>query len=324
MHVLISIRSRIPSLYYGGTERVVWYLAKELKRMGHKVTFLASKGSTSDFCNIIEYDETKSIDAQVPADVDVVHVNDDFFAERVTKPVIVTIHGNPENYDGLHLNAVFVSKSHAKRYGSDSFVHNGLDWDAYPQMQHGKNRNTFHFLGNAAWDVKNVHGAIKTVLKTKNETLQVLGGRRFHPNSFSFSARINYLGIVNDEKKAGVISRSKGLVFPVVWDEPFGLALTESLFYGSPVFGTPYGSLPEIVHSDVGFLSNRREELTNAILNSGLYSNKTCSDYAIEYFNSKKMALSYLEKYELVLNSRQLNCNAPKIKNKPVSLAWED
>ncbi len=62
-----------------------------------------------------------------------------------------------------------------------------------------------------------------------------------------------------------LLNQSKGLIFPVLWHEPFGLAITESLFYGCPIFGTPYGALPEIVQSEYGFLSNDSKELINAI-----------------------------------------------------------
>lgn len=324
MHVLITVKNRIPSLYYGGTERVVWYLAKELVSLGHKVTFLAPEGSSSDFCDVLVYDTSKSLNEQVPDYIDVIHANDDHFAETTKKPIVVTIHGNPENYEGLHQNSIFVSQNHAKRYQSQSYVHNGLNWDEYPKFIEGQKRESFHFLGNAAWKVKNVKGAISTILNTKNETLKVLGGKRWHPNTFSLSTRVNYLGMVNDIKKAEVMSASKGLVFPVLWDEPFGLAITESLYYGCPVFGTPYGSLPELVTHDIGFLSNNSSELTTAILNSEEYSAKVCHDYAIEFFGAKKMALSYINKYEKVLNGKVLNINMPKLIEKPMDKLWVD
>jgi len=44
MNILIVINSVIPALKYGGTERVMWYLGKELALMGHSVHFLAAEG----------------------------------------------------------------------------------------------------------------------------------------------------------------------------------------------------------------------------------------------------------------------------------------
>ena len=67
--------------------------------------------------------------------------------------------------------------------------------------------------------------------------------------------------MVGGNKKNRLLQHSKGLIFPVKWDEPFGLAITESLYCGCPVFGTPYGSLPELVPSDVGFLAEDMNDI---------------------------------------------------------------
>ena len=59
--------------------------------------------------------------------------------------------------------------------------------------------------------------------------------------------------MVDASKKKVIIEQSKGLIFPVTWHEPFGLAITESFYFGAPVGGTPYGALPELVSPEVGF-----------------------------------------------------------------------
>ena len=46
---------------------------------------------------------------------------------------------------------------------------------------------------------------------------------------------------------SSLLNASRGLIFPVRWHEPFGLAVIESLYFGCPVFATPYGALPELV-----------------------------------------------------------------------------
>jgi glycosyltransferase involved in cell wall biosynthesis len=119
--------------------------------------------------------------------------------------------------------------------------------------------------------------------------------------------------MVGGEKKTTLLNGSKGLLFPVRWHEPFGLAITESMYFGCPVFGTPYGSLPEIVNHEVGFLSVKSNELKLAIENKNNFSAKICNEYALENFNSKKMALYYLEKYLVVLNKGTLNQINPKL-----------
>ncbi len=131
--------------------------------------------------------------------------------------------------------------------------------------------------------------------------------------------------MIGGAEKDRLLNGSKGLLFPVRWSEPFGIAITESLFYGCPVFGTPYGSLPELVTNDVGFLSNQEDELANALLNSDSYSRQRCHDYARDEFGSKKMALSYLKKYEKVMNGESLNENEPRLKEiqEEKFLKWE-
>jgi glycosyltransferase involved in cell wall biosynthesis len=99
----------------------------------------------------------------------------------------------------------------------------------------------------------------------------------------------HFHGMVDDCLKYKVMSKSKGLVFPVLWNEPFGLAIIESLFAGCPVFGTPYGSLPELVPSEVGFLSASSDELAEAMKDSQQWKPQVCRDYAVENFNSKKI-----------------------------------
>lgn len=319
MKILIVDNGKIPVSLYGGTERVIWYLGKELYKMGHQIVYLVKKGSYSDFAEVFEIDESKEIIEQIPNNVDIIHFN--FIPnqlETVEKPYLVTVHGNSNDDKSLDKNCVFVSKNHANRYGSDSYVYNGLDWTDYDEPDWNMPKTYFHFLGNAAWRVKNLTGAIDVIKKTPNEYLHVLGGVRFNFNMgirLTFSPRVRFHGMVGGIQKNKLLNGSKGLIFPVRWHEPFGLAIIESLFYGCPIFATPYGSLPELVHSDVGYLSNNSEELAKAIMERS-FSPQKCHEYAIENFNSKKMAEAYLEKYALVLSGKPLNTQPPQLKQR--------
>ncbi|MFN0082526.1 MAG: glycosyltransferase [Ferruginibacter sp.] len=315
MKILIAYQGIIPVRNYGGTERVIWYLGKELSKLGHSVSYLVNQGSYCDFAEVIFIDPSKSLTTQIPEETDIVHFN--FFpAERISQPYVITMHGNITDDRKFDLNTIFVSANHAERFGSKAFVHNGLDWDDYQKPSFNNTRSYYHFLGNAAWRVKNVLGAINIIHQTQNEKLKVLGGHRLNINMgfrFTISARISFCGMVGGEKKLGLLNGSKGLVFPVLWNEPFGLALTESLYFGCPVFGTPYGSLPEIIQTDIGFLSNNSKELAKQIENSEQFSKKRCHEYATDVFNAKIMTERYLAKYEQVLNGETLNKTAPQL-----------
>lgn len=320
MNILIVENSIIPVSLYGGTERVVWDLGKELVKLGHKVTFLVKEGSTCEFASVLHINNEIPLVKQIPVDIEVVHFNSKpADLDLLDTPYIITIHGNYYDNDEFDKNVVFVSKNHANRYSSDSYVYNGLDWNAYSKPNLKVKREAFHFLGKASWGVKNLKGAIDIIKKTKTEKLNVLGGKRFSERvlkmgpSYVFSSKVSFKGMVGGQEKEDYLNHSKGLIFPVVWHEPFGLAIIESLYFGSPVFGTPYGSLSELVVDDVGFLSNRADELTNSVLNSERFSSQVCHEYAVENFNSKKMALQYVLKYESVISGKKLNRNTPTL-----------
>lgn len=303
MKILIVLQSEIPAIQYGGTQRVVWYLAKELNAMGHNVTLLVARGSHCPFAKIIEIDPSRPIHQQIPNDIDVVHFNS-LADPQTTKPYVVTIHGNNEHPNSSD-NSIYVSKNHAERYGSKNFVHNGLDWSDYGDVDLNKKREHYHFLGKAAWRVKNVRGAIRIVRSIQGARMKVLGGERLNFKMgfrLTLSPRIEFCGMVDDLRKREVITRSKGLIFPVLWDEPFGLAITESLYFGSPVFGTLRGSLPELVTEDVGFLSNDEDEIVQS-MRDAQFSPRRCHEYAMDCFNSRLMAENYIKMYERVINN---------------------
>jgi glycosyltransferase involved in cell wall biosynthesis len=328
MKILIADASRIPVTAYGGTERVIWYLGRALVRLGHEVTYLVHPGSSCDFARVVPLDPAKNIAAQIPPGTDVVHFN--FVPtglQHLTVPYVITMHGNSNDLRSFDQNTIFISENHARRYGSSCFVHNGLDWSDYAEPDFNTARTYFHFLGKAAWRVKNVVGAIETIKRTRREQLRVLGGVRFNFTMgirLTFSPRIKFYGMVGGEQKNELLRHSKGLIFPVRWHEPFGLAIIESLYFGCPVFGTPYGSLPELVPAHVGFLSNRAADLANAIEQSERYSPQACHAYAREHFSAARMAAKYLEKYRQVLDGQPLNATVPVLQalQKEKFLEW--
>lgn len=317
MKILIVDNGKIPVFEYGGTQRVIWCLGKELVKLGFDVSFLVKEGSFCDFAKVYHIDQNKSIIEQIPKGFDLIHFNfKPKDIEKIDTPYLITMHGNINNYSEFDKNTVFVSKNHASRYNSTSFVHNGLDWDEYDKPELKNNRKHFHFLANAAWRVKNVSGAINMIKQIKNEKLKVMGGYRLNLRMgfrFTLSPKISFAGMVGGDLKFSLLNASKGLIFPVRWHEPFGLAIIESLYYGCPVFGTPYGSLPELIPSEVGFLSNNSDELIEPIKNYNNYSRNTCHEYARDNFNSEKMALEYLKKYETIVSGKTLNQNPPKL-----------
>lgn len=313
MHILIVNDTRIPAFKYGGTERIIWWLGKDLVKRGHRVSYLVAPGSTCDFAAIIPYDFNKTVEEQTPADVDLVHF---FYAfhESHSKPCVYTLEGNMGYGSNLPLNTIFVSRNHAGRYGSTVYVHNGLDFEDYGDPGLQNKRIYYHFLAKAAWRVKNVRGAIE-IINGAGEKMVVVGGNRLNIKmGFRFTPHLNirFKGMLGGEEKNEVLRHSKGLLFPVLWHEPFGIAITESLYFGCPVFGTPYGSLPELVTEEVGFLSDSKSKLIEAI-KTRKFSPQACHDYAVRNFGADMMTARYLELYEKVLSGETLNATNPTL-----------
>lgn len=322
MHILLINQSPIPVYGYGGTERVIWDLGKTLVALGHKVSYLVPAGSQCDFGQVIPIQENQPWDAQIPADVDVAHFQFNPHVE-LDRPYLVTEHGNARKPKPLPRNTVFLSHNHAARYGSDQFVYNGLDWSAYGPVDFIQPRPHYHFLGKAAWSVKNVRGAI-AVAKKAGVELDVLGGERFQFKRglrWTLSRSIHFHGMVGGEQKFRLLNASQGLIFPVRWHEPFGLAVIESLYFGCPVFATPYGALPELVPAHCGTLAADANTLAAAV-RGNRFDRRACHQHAVTHFSALQMTKGYLEVYQRILDGEILHQKQPVIQDVSRNLPW--
>lgn len=322
MNIAFVVESPLPAALYGGTERVVWGLMQVLARWGHRLWLVAPEGTRCPFATVIIRNPRQRLEEQLPEAVELTHFHVPV-PEGFSRPHLLTVHGNslPSN---ISEQTVFVSRNHAERFGVDSFVHNGLMWQDYPQPELKLPRKRYHFLGKAAWRVKNLQGAIDTTLAIPGAHLDVLGGYRLNFRMgfrFTLSPRVHFHGMVDDETKAELIQRSRGLIFPVRWHEPFGLAIIESLYYGAPVYGTPYGSLPELVTPEVGYLDLSAQALAEHIAVAS-YAPQRCQDYARELFSAERMATDYLARYEQVLSGAKLCHRLPQPLNIERNLPW--
>lgn len=312
MNILIVHNSKIPALKYGGIERVIWYLGQELTKLGHRVTYLVPAGSTCSFAKVINLNPELNIDEQIPENIDIVNVH---FQPRtpIRFPHLISMHGSLPPETRYYKNTSFVSSNHARRYGADAFVYNGLNWDDYGKPDFDSKREYVHFLGKAAWRLKNVRGAINIARQNKTE-IKILGGTRLNIKMgprLTLTKWARFYGMVGGQQKNELLKHSRGLVFPVKVHEAFGLAIIESLYFGCPVLATTYGSIPEIVGSEFGFLSNSLSELSEAFKNLDTFNKKRCYEYARDTFNSKNMALGYLNLYEQILNGNDINHTTP-------------
>lgn len=334
MRILLVLNSKIPVQTYDDAERVIWWLGKALVQLGHTVTYLARKGSQCPFASVIPLDEKRPLQEHIPPDIDLVHFHSKPYGE-INKPYLITCHENCFDRCVFDRNTVFVSAQHAHRHGGSVFVHHGIDFSEYGTPVLDARRMYFHFLGNAEWSGKNVRGAIDIASKI-GARLHVIGGTRVNFRKglrITLTPNVRFHGTLNPEGRNALLNSSKGLILPVIWHEPFGLALPESLYFGCPVFGTPYGALPELLgkhepkkhkkesgkgvieafYSDFGCLAVKKSELLEAVKNADSYDPQKCHDYAVAHFSSERMAKDYLHLYEMVLNGRPIHTHEPMI-----------
>jgi glycosyltransferase involved in cell wall biosynthesis len=282
------------------------------------------QGSHCDFAQVLAIREGVDLAEQIPADVDLVHFqfNPPGLA-TLERPYLMTQHGNSPEHAPLPLNTVFVSRNHAERHGSTEFVYNGLDWEAYGPVDFERPRPYCHFLGKAAWRVKNVQGAID-VAGDAGVDLMVLGGTRLNIKRgfrFTWSRRVSFAGMVGGQVKLDLLQGSRGLIFPVLWHEPFGLAVIESLYFGCPVYATPYGALPELVPAACGVLSASRGELADAVRQGG-FDARACHEQATRHFSAAAMAAGYLQTYQRILDGETLHATPPAMTASAKALPW--
>jgi glycosyltransferase involved in cell wall biosynthesis len=263
MHILLFHPAMLPPKDYGGTERVVLWLAKGLLERGHQVSIAALRGSQLPHgCHLLEVEKIKytlsHYSQLIPKDIDIVHFMAPIEQEIWNKfpiPAILTVHGNGKPGETYPKNTVFLSQDHARRHGAKVYVYNGIDPDEYLFLPREKKEDWYFFLSKTNWSVKNLSGAISYCQMAK-VPLKIAGGRRpiLKRLRCIFSSQLDWIGPITGQKKADLLSRSRALLFPVLWDEPFGLVVVEALVSGTPVFANPRGSLTEILPPSVGLL----------------------------------------------------------------------
>jgi hypothetical protein len=308
MNICLVIDAVIPVRLYGGTQRIVLWLGRALHEMGHRVTYLARAGSSCDFAPVLSLDVTRDIDEQIPRDTDIVHLH----SGRTFPagfPACMTVYTNARQPQELPANTIFLSRRHAEIHNAEAFVHLGLHPQEYGSVDLSTPGPAFVFLAKAAWRVKNVRGAIR-VARAAGAPIDVLGGTRLN---FGMGFRLTldpnarFHGMVGGETKNRFLRHARGLIHPVLWDEPGAAAAVESLYFGVPVFSTPYGSLPELVPAHVGHLSQHQGELAAAAARAEHYDRRAIHAWWQEHFTATHMARKYLAYYERILNGEALH-----------------
>lgn len=294
--------TRVPVTLYGGSQRVIYWQAKAQAALGHDVTLLAPPGSSCPGVRVIEVPPGARHSACLPAGIQVAHLYG-VGAQGLAVPYLESSQGNSLEELRYQPNKVYCSGDHARRGGSNVFVYNGVDPDDYVYREHKD--DYFLFLSKVSRPVKGVDVALR-LARRMGFRLVVAGGTRFDLRRTgglwdSLRADVHFCGEVGGQRKAELIAGARALLFPIRWDEPFGIVVAEALISGTPVITTPRGAMPELVTPDVGFLCRDEAALADAIRRVGDISPAACRERAMKHFTSTVCARKFIGYYERLL-----------------------
>ena len=238
---------------------------------------------------------------------------------RLQTPVVATIHGDLTEAEGEYLAAVdhrvhLVAISHAQQAlvaGVDwrRVVFNAIEPEDYRPILNPQEKHDFVFQLARISPSKGQHLAIE-VARRLGVPL-VLAGKVDNDACEYFEREIKpHLGngvtwhenVVGEEKQE-LLARAKAMLFPIQWEEPFGLAMVESMASGTPVIAMARGAASELVEPGVtGFLADDLDQMVDAYSRLGEIDLASCAARAAERFGPEQMADGYQSVYERAID----------------------
>jgi glycosyltransferase involved in cell wall biosynthesis len=337
--ILSTCALATPPTKYGGTELVLADLARDLAKLGHRPTVFATADSTcvgarhegalfakpvwppDDLAELRHAAASWREIAQHLDDFDIVHINHagalpfGHFIPAI--PTIATVHHDREPRLNAHyasypdVSFVAISDRQAQlnwEVPFDTVIHHGMAIDRYPFGEGGEQGA---FLGRFAIG-KAPHLAIDFAAAASMPL--ALGGNAHPPEREYFereveprlarysAAGVNWIGEVDHEQKVELLRHSKCLVFPIQWEEPFGLVMIEAMLIGTPVVAFACGAAPEVIEDGVtGYLAHTPEEFVDRLKRVDTIDRKRCRERARERWSSLRMARDYVRAYEAAI-----------------------
>ncbi len=322
----------IPPTKYGGIEFVVSELIKGLTALGHEVVLVASGDSKVDveLRSVIKDAEGMRIGMAVPElrhvlfarlqmnGFDIVH--DHTVAGPVMAafcnnscPVVTTIHGpfNEELNDiysqtSSKVPLIAISNSQANsalNVEIGDIIHHGIDVTTFP---FGAGDGNYLFCLGRMSESKGIHRAIKVANMLNMELRIAAKMRETHEIEYfnryiepELSETIIYEGEVSHARKLELLRDARALLFPIRWNEPFGMVMLEAMASGTPVIAFKEGAAVEVVNDGVsGFLVDDEVDMASAVEKSSKLDRALVRSYVESEFSVEKMAQRHIDFYK--------------------------
>ncbi|RMI30204.1 glycosyltransferase family 4 protein [Nocardia stercoris] len=336
----------IPPKAYGGVEAVVADVVDALVERGHRVTLLGAgePGTKARFVPLWDEIQAERLGDPFPEVVhalkvrralenliateglDLVHdhtfagpVNAPFY-RQLGLPTVVTVHGPVDGdcevyYRELHQDTSLVAISDRQRELAADLnwagrVHNSLrvaDWPFQPVKQ-----DYALFLGRFT-ETKAPHLALEAA-HTVGIPL-ILAGKCAEPPEKAYfekavrprlTERDHVFGMADAVAKRLLLSEARCLLFPVRWEEPFGMVMIEAMVCGTPVVALRGGAVSEVIVDGVtGRICDDPSELPTAIEEVRGYDPAACRAHVLEHFDAAAAGRGYEEVYRDVLRAHR-------------------